>query len=87
VSSLLDVGVSGEVFGLPTFEARVSNKCRLLWWPACYLLLLWCRSGADVLLLQQLLVLLTVALELLRRSEQLSCGWCVNHAVLWRSTA
>jgi hypothetical protein len=43
-------------------------------------------SVAKLLLLLLLLKLLTVTLEL-RRSAWLSCGWCVNHAVLRWSTA
>jgi hypothetical protein len=40
----------------------------------------------GVLLLWLRLKLLAVSLEL-RRSARLSCGWCVNHTVLWWRTA
>jgi hypothetical protein len=74
--------VLGEVADFPTIVARVTSRCKLLWWHDCHLLLLLCWWSAVVLLL-----LWAVALELWRRAGQLSRGWGVDHAVLWGSTA
>jgi hypothetical protein len=73
------------VSNLPTVIAWVPHWCDLLWWPSAPLLL-WSERGTTELLWLLLLKLLAVAPKL-RRSVQLSRGWCVNHAVLWWSTA
>jgi hypothetical protein len=75
--------VFGEVAGFPTIVARVTGRCKLLWWPDCHLLLLMCWGSMVVLLL----LLQAVALELWWRSARLSRGWCIDHAVLRGSTA
>jgi hypothetical protein len=72
--------VLGEVTDFPTVVAWVTGRCKLLWWPDCHLLLLLlCRRSVVVLLL----LLRAVAPELWRRTAWLSCGWGVDHAVLW----
>jgi hypothetical protein len=45
------VTVLGEVVDLPTIVARVTGRCKLLWWPDCHLLLLCWRSTVVLLLL------------------------------------
>jgi hypothetical protein len=72
--------VLGEATDLPAIVARVTSRRELLWWLDCHLLLL-CWRRVIVLLL-----LWVVALELWWRSTRLSHGWCIDHAVLWRST-
>jgi hypothetical protein len=88
VSCLRLAAIFGEVAGLPAIVAWVPGRCRLLWRPDCYLLLLLlhCSRGVVVLLLLRL-VLLAVAPKLLRRSTQLPHGWCVDYVVLQRSNA
>jgi hypothetical protein len=73
--------VLGEVVDFPAVVARVTGRCKLLWWPNCHLLLCWWSTVVLLLLLQ------AVALELWRRAVRLSRGWGVNHAVLWGSSA
>jgi hypothetical protein len=76
--------VFGEVVDFPVIVARVTSRCELLWWPDCILLLLLlCWRGVVVLLL----LLWAVAPDLWQRSPRLSCGWCVDHAILQRSTS
>jgi hypothetical protein len=72
--------VFGEVANFPAIVARVTGRCKLLWWPDCHLLLLLCWRSAVVLLQ-------AVAPEPLRRVAWLSRGWGVDHAVFRRSTA
>jgi hypothetical protein len=44
--------VFGEVADFPAIVARVTDTCRLLWWPECHLLLLLlCWRSVVVLLL------------------------------------
>jgi hypothetical protein len=74
--------VLGEVINFPTVVARVTGRCKLLWWPDCHLLPL-CWQGVVVLLL----LLWVVALELWRRAARLSYRWGVDYAVLRGSTA
>jgi hypothetical protein len=45
--------IFGEVVDLPAIVVQVSDRCRMRWWPDCYLL-------------QLQLVLLAAALELLQ---------------------
>jgi hypothetical protein len=73
--------VFGEVADLLTIVAWVTDRCQLLWWLDCHLLLLLCWRRAVVLLLW------AVALDLWWRSARLSRRWCIDHAVLQRSTA
>jgi hypothetical protein len=74
--------VLSEVANFPTIVTRVTDRCKLLWWPNCLLLLLLCRWSVIVLLL----LLWTVAPELWRRAAWLSRGWGVDHALLRGST-
>jgi hypothetical protein len=71
--------------GLPTVEAQETGRCRLVWWPNCYLLLR-CSRGIVVLLLRlELLLLLglwAITLVLLWGSMRLSCGWGIDHEVV-----
>jgi hypothetical protein len=75
------MAVFGEVTDLAAIVAWVTSRRELLWWPNCHLLLLLCWMRAIVLLL-----LRVVALELWQRSTRLSRGWCIDLAVLKRST-
>jgi hypothetical protein len=72
----------GEVANLPAIVARLTGRRELLWCHDCHLLLLLCWRRAVVLLL-----LRAVATELWWKSARLSHGWCIDHAVLQRSTA
>jgi hypothetical protein len=74
--------VFGEVTDLPAIVAHVTSMRELLWWPDCHLLLLLCWRRVIVLML-----LRAVAPELWQRSAWLSHRWCIDHAVLQRSTA
>jgi hypothetical protein len=74
--------IFGEVADLPAIVAWVIDRCQLLWWPDCHLLLLLCWRRAVVQL-----VLRAVAPELWQRSMRQSRGWCIDQAVLRRSTA
>jgi hypothetical protein len=69
-----EVAMFGKVADLPAIVAWVPGRCRLLWWPDCYLLLLWCSKGTILLLLLLQLVLLVVAPELLWRLVRMSVG-------------
>jgi hypothetical protein len=73
------MAVFGEVADLPAIVACVTGRHELLWWPNCHLLLL-CWRVVVLLMLQ------AVAPELWQRLARLSHGWCIDHAVLWRST-
>jgi hypothetical protein len=77
--------ILGEVADFPVVVARVTDRCKLLWWPDCHLLLLLCWRSTIVLLLLRLLW--AIAPELWRRAARLSRGWGVDPAVLRRSTA
>jgi hypothetical protein len=72
-----------EVADFSIIVARVTDRCKLLWWPDCHLLLLllWWRSAVVLLLL-----LRAVAPELWWRATWLSRRWCIDHAVLRGST-
>jgi hypothetical protein len=50
--------VFGEVADFFVIVARVTDRCELLWWPDCHLLLLLCWRGTVVLLLLLLLLIL-----------------------------
>jgi hypothetical protein len=44
--------ILGEVADFPTVVARVTGRCKLLWWPDYHLLLLCWRSTVVLLLLR-----------------------------------
>jgi hypothetical protein len=69
--------VLGKVDDFPVIVARVTGRCKLLWWLDCHLLLLCWRSTVVLLLLLQL-----VTPKLRRRAAWLSHGWGIDHAVL-----
>jgi hypothetical protein len=71
--------VFGEVANFSAIVARVTRRCKLLWWPNCHLLLLLlCWRSVVVLLL----LMRVVAPELWRRAARLSRGWGIDHTVL-----
>jgi hypothetical protein len=63
--------VLDEVADFPAIVAQVTDRCKLLWWPDCHLLLLLCWWSMVVLLL---LLLWAIALELWRRAARLFRG-------------
>jgi hypothetical protein len=75
---------------LPIVEAwKVAGK-KLLGWPDGSLLRRWCRGTVELLLLLLLWLLelwVMGPILLLLWSTQLTPGWGIHHAVLWRSTA
>jgi hypothetical protein len=75
--------VFGEVADFPVIVAPVTDRCKLLWWPDCHLLLLLSWRSTVVLLL----LLWAVAPELWWRAVRLSRRWGINHTVLQGSTA
>jgi hypothetical protein len=59
VSCLASLGCSlKQVVDLPAMVTQKNGRCELLWWPHCYLLWLWGRSIAVLLLLELPLLVL-----------------------------
>jgi hypothetical protein len=90
---LAQAALLSEVTHLLTGEAWKIACGKLLWWPDGSLLWWWGRGMVELLLLLLLQLLLRMELwamgpiPLLLWSTQLTPGWGIHHAVLWRSTA
>jgi hypothetical protein len=82
---------SSKVLHLPTVEAWKVVGGKLLWWPDGSLLWRRCRGTVELLLLLLELPWLELwvidPILLLLWLTQLTPGWGIHHAVLWRSTA
>jgi hypothetical protein len=76
--------ILGKVPNLDAVVAQIPHWRELLWRPSCYLLLWRRRSAVELLLLMMELWVVSPELWMTTR---LSCGWRVNHVVLWGSTA